>query len=219
MAPMKRRLPVLTISATLLVGAILAGCGGSDTPAASSGTVSVTLNRVYGAPPAMAINPKKTYTATIVTSKGTMIARLDPVEAPKTVNNFVFLSRNKFYDGLTFHRVVKDFVIQGGDPEGNGRGGPGYRFDDELPKSPYKVGDLAMANSGPDTNGSQFFVITGDAGAALTGNYARFGHVIGGLEVAKTIEGLADPDAPPGDVAAQTPRETVTITSITIGEA
>ena len=215
---MNRRLPVFALSATVLAGALLAGCGGSGTPAASSGTVSVQVSRTFDAPPAMAIDPKKTYTATIVTSKGTMIAQLDPTEAPKTVNNFVFLSRKKFYDGLTFHRVVKDFVIQGGDPEGNGRGGPGYRFDDELPKSEYKVGDLAMANSGPDTNGSQFFVITGDAGAALSGDYARFGHVTGGLDVAKTIEGLADPDAPPGDVAAQTPRETVTITSITIGE-
>ncbi len=214
---MSKHVPVTILSAALLSGALLAGCGGSDTPAASSDT-GAGVTRTYTKPPPMAIDPAKTYTATLETSKGTIVVKLAPAEARTTVNSFVFLARNRFYDGLTFHRVVTDFVIQGGDPEGNGRGGPGYTFADELPKSAYTIGDLAMANSGPNTNGSQFFIITGNAGAQLPPSYSRFGHVTAGLKVAKAIEGLANPDAPPTDPTAQTPTETVTITSVTITE-
>ena len=216
---MSKHIPVISLSAALLCGAVVAGCGGSDSPSSST-TSSAGVTRTYENPPAMAIDPAKTYTATIETSKGTIVASLDPVEAPKTVNNFVFLARNKFYDGLTFHRVVTDFVIQGGDPQGNGRGGPGYTFADELPKSGYKIGDLAMANSGPgsNTNGSQFFVISGKDGAKLAANYSRFGHVTAGLEVAKAIEALADPNASPGDPSTQKPTEPVAINSVVIAE-
>ena len=147
--------------------------------------------------PPMQIDPAKKYTATIDTSCGKITIDLDAKGAPKTVNNFVFLANKKFYDGLTFHRVVKDFVIQGGDPEGTGSGGPGYKFEDELPQDGYKLGSLAMANSGPNTNGSQFFIVTGQNGTQLPASYSRFGLVTGGLDVAQKLESFADPQQKP----------------------
>ena len=116
----------------------------------------------YSAPPEMKIDPNKTYTATMETSKGTIVLDLFAKEAPMTVNNFVFLSREGFYDGLKFHRVINDFMIQGGDPTGTGSGGPGYRFKDEVGagKPKHQVGSLSMANAGPNTNGAQFFICT-----------------------------------------------------------
>jgi cyclophilin family peptidyl-prolyl cis-trans isomerase len=151
----------------------------------------------FTAPPPMTIDAAKKYTATIDTSCGKITVDLDAKAAPKTVNNFVFLADKKFYDGLTWHRVVKDFVIQGGDPQGTGSGGPGYQFEDELPQDGYKLGSLAMANSGPDTNGSQFFIVTGQEGTSLQNNYSRFGMVTGGLDVAQKLESFADPQQKP----------------------
>ena len=113
----------------------------------------------------MVIDPTKRYTAEMATYKGTMVIALDAAGAPKTVNNFVFLSRCHYYDGVVFHRIIPGFMCQGGDPEGSGRGGPGYRFEDELPApGRYEVGSLAMANAGPNTNGSQFFIVSGPDG-------------------------------------------------------
>ena len=113
----------------------------------------------------MVIDPAKRYTAEMVTSKGTMTIALDPIAAPATVNNFVFLARWHYYDGIVFHRIIPGFMLQGGDPEGSGRGGPGYRFNDELPApGRYEIGSLAMANAGPNTNGSQFFIVSGPFG-------------------------------------------------------
>ena len=113
----------------------------------------------FDAPPPMCIDVEKAYHAEIVTSKGTMFVQLLPKRAPKTVNNFVFLARYHYFDGIIFHRIIKDFVIQGGDPEGTGRGGPGYRFPDELPKpGEYQLGSLVMANAGPDTHTRVFHV-------------------------------------------------------------
>jgi cyclophilin family peptidyl-prolyl cis-trans isomerase len=151
----------------------------------------------FTAPPPMTIDTSKKYTATIDTSCGKIVIDLDAKGAPKTVNNFVFLANKHFYDGLTWHRVVKDFVIQGGDPQGNGSGGPGYTFEDELPKDGYKLGSVAMANSGPNTNGSQFFIVTGQNGTTLPNNYSRFGMVTSGLDVAQKIESFANGDGPP----------------------
>ncbi|HVW33249.1 MAG TPA: peptidylprolyl isomerase [Acidimicrobiia bacterium] len=149
--------------------------------------------------PPMTIDTNKKYTAVIETSCGKITADLDAKGAPKTVNNFVFLAQKHFYDGLTWHRVVKDFVIQGGDPQGTGTGGPGYQFEDELPTDGYKLGSLAMANSGPNTNGSQFFIVTGQNGTSLPNSYSRFGMVTGGLEVAQKLESFAtaDPNGKP----------------------
>ena len=151
----------------------------------------------FTAPPPMTIDTSKKYTATIDTSCGKITVDLDAKGAPKTVNNFVFLADKHFYDGLTWHRVVKDFVIQGGDPQGNGSGGPGYEFGDELPKDGYKLGSLAMANSGPNTNGSQFFIVTGQNGTTLPNSYSRFGMVTGGLDVAQKLESFSTGDGPP----------------------
>ena len=167
----------------------------------------------FDAPPPMGIDVEKTYTAEMVTSLGTMTIHLDPIRAPETVNNFVFLARWRYYDGIVFHRVIKGFMIQGGDPEGSGSGGPGYRFKDELPApGRYELGSLAMANAGPNTNGSQFFVITGSSGVRLPPSYSLFGKAVSGFEVAQAIEQVA---TGPGD----RPLTDVVIESVTITEA
>jgi cyclophilin family peptidyl-prolyl cis-trans isomerase len=133
------------------------------------------------------IDPAHRYVATIATDRGDIVIALDPARAPKSVNNFVFLAREGFYDGLTFHRIVDDFVIQGGCPEGTGRGGPGYRFDDEPVQGEYEPGAVAMANSGANTNGSQFFICTVDDRHKLTKSYNLFGQVVKGMDVVGTI--------------------------------
>lgn len=133
------------------------------------------------------IDAARRYEATIATNRGDIVIALDPGRAPRTVNNFVFLARDGFYDGLTFHRVVDDFVIQGGCPEGSGRGNPGYRFEDEPVQGEYIAGAVAMANSGPNTNGSQFFICTVDDRHKLTKQYNLFGQVVGGMEVVGAV--------------------------------
>jgi cyclophilin family peptidyl-prolyl cis-trans isomerase len=130
----------------------------------------------------------KIYRTTITTDRGVIVMDLDAELAPITVNNFVGLARQGYYDGLTFHRVVPEFVIQGGCPEGSGRGGPGYRFADEPVKGEYVLGAVAMANAGPDTNGSQFFICIDDCKRKLTPNYNLFGHVVEGIEVAQATK-------------------------------
>jgi len=146
----------------------------------------------FTAPPPMRIDPAKRYTTTIDTTCGRIVIALDARAAPQTVNNFVTLARAGFYDGLTWHRVVKDFVVQGGDPGGTGAGGPGYAFPDELnPSGRYTIGTVAMANAGPDTNGSQFFVVVGTAAAGLPPNYTIFGAVTQGIEVAQAFQRFA----------------------------
>lgn len=143
----------------------------------------------YDKPPEMTIDPSKTYVATFDTARGKIVCELFAKDAPKTVNNFVFLAREGFYDGTTFHRVIEDFMIQGGDPTATGRGGPGYTFEDEIKDNPhqFKVGSLAMANAGPDTNGSQFF-ITRIVTDWLDGKHTIFGQVLEGQEVVEAIQ-------------------------------
>jgi cyclophilin family peptidyl-prolyl cis-trans isomerase len=130
----------------------------------------------------------KLYRTTITTDRGTITMDLDPQLAPNSVNNFVGLARQGYYDNLTFHRVVPDFVIQGGCPEGSGLGGPGYKFEDEPVKGEYTLGAVAMANAGPNTNGSQFFVCIDDCTRKLSKDYNLLGHVIDGVDVAQAIE-------------------------------
>ncbi len=139
-------------------------------------------------PPEMVIDPKKNYRVTMETNRGAIEIELYPQHAPKTVNNFVFLAREGFYDGVTFHRVINNFVIQGGDPTGTGSGGPGYRFEDEVKDNPLKheTGVLSMANAGPNTNGSQFF-ITHSPQPHLNGKHTVFGKVTKGMDVVNTI--------------------------------
>jgi cyclophilin family peptidyl-prolyl cis-trans isomerase len=222
---------VLAVIAVLVVGgAFLASRGGRSRRTAASTTTTVKPARAGygttecpkpdGSSPKTAsfrdsfkkcIDPAKRYTAKVETDAGAFTIELDPAKAPVTVNNFVSLARFQYYDGITFHRVIPGFVIQGGDPQGTGTGGPGYQFADELPRQgEYRVGSLAMANSGRDTNGSQFFVITGDQGVALPPNYALFGQVTSGLDVVKKIEADGDPSG--------TPRVVHKMTKVTITE-
>ena len=140
----------------------------------------------YSAPPQMQIETNRTYHVVIKTNKGDIHLDLNPAEAPLTVNNFVTLARDGYYDGVTFHRVVPRFVIQGGDPTGTGSGGPGYQFQDEAVKRPYKAGTVAMANAGPHTNGSQFFICLEDQ-PGLPPNYTIFGDTVAGMDVVRNI--------------------------------
>ena len=147
------------------------------------------MSKQYPNPPAMAVDPNKKYTATFSTSRGEIVCELFAKEAPKTVNNFVFLARDKFYDGTAFHRVIADFMVQGGDPTASGSGGPGYRFEDETKNNPkrHKVGSLSMANAGPNTNGSQFF-ITHVVTDWLDGKHTVFGQVQSGQDVVNKLQ-------------------------------
>ena len=164
----------------------------------------------YDSAPALTIDAAKSYTATIETSAGSMVADLFAADTPNTVNNFVFLAKDGFYDDVIFHRVISGFMIQGGDPTGTGRGGPGYRFDDEPVTRPYDRGTLAMANAGPNTNGSQFFIMHADY--ALPPNYTIFGKLTAGEDV---IDEIAGAQAGAND----RPLEPVVISGVTIGES
>jgi peptidyl-prolyl cis-trans isomerase B (cyclophilin B) len=147
------------------------------------------MAKQYSAPPSQTIDANKKYTATFETSRGTIVCELFSKDAPKTVNNFVFLAREGFYNGTTFHRVIKDFMIQGGDPTASGRGGPGYKFEDEVKNNPHRhqVGSLSMANAGPNTNGSQFF-ITHVVTDWLDGKHTVFGKVSSGQDVVNATQ-------------------------------
>jgi cyclophilin family peptidyl-prolyl cis-trans isomerase len=184
-------------------------------------TTAEPIKRNYDEAPPLTIDPNRTYQATIDTSEGQIVVDLDPTAAPQTVNSFVFLARNRFYDGLTIHRVAPDFVIQGGDPEGDGSGGPGYTLPDEPPPDGYRAGSVAMANSGPNTSGSQFFIVLSDAGAQQLGGppylYSDLGQVSSGLDVAQQIATFSDPSNPQ-DPAQQTPTKRITIEKIRIQE-
>ncbi len=167
------------------------------------------MSKQYNSPPPLTIDPKKSYTATIKTARGNIVIDLYADKAPKTVNNFVFLAREGFYDNTTFHRVIKDFMVQGGDPKGTGTGGPGYQFGDEIhPSLRHNVpGILSMANAGPGTNGSQFF-ITHIGTPWLDGKHTVFGKVIAGMEHVYAI-----PERDPG--RASKPGETLMSVTIT----
>ncbi len=145
-------------------------------------------NKQWKNPPEIQIDPQKNYRVNMETSKGLIELELYPENAPKTVNNFVFLAQEGYYDGVTFHRVIKDFVIQGGDPTGTGAGGPGYKFEDELQGNPLKheTNVISMANAGPNTNGSQFFITYGPQ-THLDGKHTVFGKVVSGADVVDSI--------------------------------
>ena len=171
---------------------------------------SAPVVKKFGSMPPMGIDPAKRYSATLETTLGTMVIALDAAAAPLTVNNFVYLAAHHYYDGVIFHRIIKGFMCQGGDPEGSGRGGPGYKFGDELPKpGKYQIGSVAMANAGPNTNGSQFFIVSGPSGVGLPPLYSLFGQVVKGLDVIDKMQNVA---TRPGD----RPVEDVVIKSVTI---
>ena len=166
----------------------------NSSPAPSAAEIS-KIQHTYKDVPTTVIDTKKFYCAGINTNRGLIVLELDPQYAPNTVNNFVYLADAKFYDGLVFHRVIQTgtglHIIQTGDPQGNGTGGPGYKFNDEPVRGSYTKGCVAMANSGPNTNGSQFFICTGDD-TSLPKSYNLFGRVVLGLDVAQKIQGPGD---------------------------
>ena len=176
-----------------------------------------TGQKQWSQPFAMTIDPSKSYSVTIKTSKGSLSADLYAADAPNTVNNFVNLAREGFYDGTVFHRIIAGFMFQGGDPTGTGTGGPGYRFNDELKSDhSYQKGTLAMANAGPNTNGSQFFVCLGDLNKSLPKNYNIFGQVNDGMDVVDAIGATRVTRSRSGENSQ--PVETVTIESVTVTE-
>ncbi|SEB59799.1 peptidylprolyl isomerase [Paenibacillus sp. GP183] len=221
-------LVLFTVSFVLLSACASSGSGKSSAgstaaPTSSTAPSASAKPKQWSKAPDMIIDPKKSYEAEITTSKGKFTIQLFAKEAPKTVNNFVFLAKQGFYDNVIFHRIIKSFMIQTGDPLGNGSGGPGYRFADEL-NTPYKYeeGTVAMANSGPDTNGSQFFICTGpDAIFSLNArpNYTIFGIVTSGIENVQKIADTPVKMNPGGsDTSPSMPTEKVTIQSISIKE-
>jgi cyclophilin family peptidyl-prolyl cis-trans isomerase len=234
-AQRRKRNAALAVGVVVALVAVAAGfftlTAGDDRPARAraSGTPSPTPSAgvacgakapkaagrakpTFSKPPRMTIDPATTYTAAVETSCGAIAVRLDAERAPETVNSFVFLANDGFYDGLTFHRIANSIdVIQGGDPSGNGTGGPGYSLDDELTgRERYTTGTVAMANSGPDTAGSQFFIVTGPKASSLPKDYTVFGEVVRGLDTARRIQGLP--------VNGETPARTVYIDEVTISE-
>jgi cyclophilin family peptidyl-prolyl cis-trans isomerase len=215
-------------AAMILLGASLnANVSARSTPEATPAALNCwsadqvtedpTLGKQYAQSPAMKIDPAKTYTATIETNKGTVTVELFPADAPNTVNNFVCLADDGYFDGTPFHRIVKGFVIQGGDPTGTGTGGPGYRFDDEPITRDYERGTLAMANAGPNTNGSQFFIVLDDLRGKLPKNYTIFGKVTEGLDVVDAIANTPTSVGRSGEKS--TPNESITVEKVTVAES
>ena len=193
---MTKRPISLVASAIPAIAILLAACSSEAEPTATPEPAQ-SGPKQYSAPPEITIDQNKSYIALFHMDDGkTFSIELLPKETPATVNNFVFLAREGFYDGVTFHRVVKGFMIQGGDPQGTGTGGPGYSFDDEPVTREYVPGTLAMANSGPNTNGSQFFVMHGNGDLAK--NYTIFGLLKEGMD---TVDDIANTpvSAKPGD--------------------
>jgi cyclophilin family peptidyl-prolyl cis-trans isomerase len=169
------------------------------------------MTKQYDNAPELTIDPSKTYGATLDTSHGEIVIEFDAGRSPVTVNNFVFLARDGFYDGVIFHRVIENFMIQGGDPTGTGRGGPGYRFRDEIEgEGDYSRGTVAMANAGPNTNGSQFFICHTDVG--LPHSYTIFGKVTSGMDA---VDSIATTSTDHSD----RPREDVVIKKVTVTES
>jgi peptidyl-prolyl cis-trans isomerase B (cyclophilin B) len=175
------------IASLILISAVLplTACPGSETP--SETPEQPSGSKQYSSPPPMTIDPNKNYTAIIETEKGNLVLELFAADVPVTVNNFVFLAREGFYDNTIFHRVIADFMAQGGDPTGTGSGGPGYKFEDEFTSHSHVTGALSMANAGPDTNGSQFFICYSPQ-HHLDGRHSVFGQLTEGMDVLLQIK-------------------------------
>jgi cyclophilin family peptidyl-prolyl cis-trans isomerase len=236
----KRTRSIITVAivVALFVGVIvlLNATGGDDkkkteTPALPAGCVSTVPKTekkpTYGSAPPKVIdeNPNAVYTAHVSTTCGDFDIRLNQGEAPETVNSFVFLARRHFYDGLKFHRIAKNYVIQGGDPKGDGTGGPGYKLPTEPPSAGYRLGSVAMANGGPDTTGSQFFVVLSDKGgkdlAKLGGPpylYSSLGQVTKGIDVVKKLGSLYNRDQSETDTSSQKTAVPLYIFKVTISK-
>lgn len=206
---------IVVIGLTVLV---MAGCGSASSAsgAATEGTsVSSTSKKQWANPPAMALKPDTNYEAALHTNKGDIVINLLAKEDPITVNNFVFLAQQGFYNNVIFHRVIKGFMIQTGDPTGTGTGGPGYKFQDEKVTRDYTRGTVAMANAGPNTNGSQFFIVQADMTGKLQKNYTIFGEVVKGMDVVDAIANVPVTANPMTQEQSQ-PTEPVFIKSVDI---
>ncbi|WP_414694640.1 peptidylprolyl isomerase [Paenibacillus sp.] len=213
------RMKMKAIVASLALAAMLTGCGtdAGERQQGAGGEAQAERRTSFSEAPAMQIDTSKTYTATVKTTKGEFTIELFAKDAPIAVNNFVFLAKQRYFEGIVFHRIVPGFVIQTGDPTGTGRGGPGYTFEDEL-DSPhqYEPGIVAMANAGKNTNGSQFFICTGEWSKDLNQypDYTIFGRVASGMDAVLAIDAT-----PVGGPQNQTPLEEVKIESVTIHES
>lgn len=219
---------ILLLAITLTITLVACGQKKTALPASPTPSTKVTSSpsasipptvtrKSYTAPPAMTIDKNKLYSALFDTNLGKFTVQLYAKEASKTVNNFVFLANERFYEGVVFHRIIKSFMIQTGDPLGNGTGGPGYKFEDELNTGfKYEPGIVAMANSGKNTNGSQFFICTGEDSKSLNmqPNYSIFGKVSDGMDVVQKI--AATPVKIGSEASPSLPTEKVIINSITI---
>ncbi len=207
----------MRLCALLAVALFLAGCGAS---ASGSEKPSATAYPTWTHPPKMTINKGATYKATVETSDGAFTITLLPKLAPLAVNNFIFLAQHDFYKGVIFHRIIKNFMVQTGDPTGTGFGGPGYTFHDEKVTLPYASGTVAMANSGPNTNGSQFFIIASRQGYHLQPIYTIFGRVTSGMD---TVYKIADTpvvqNPASNEVSEPAPGQEPSIKSVTIHES
>ncbi|MBI2165255.1 MAG: peptidylprolyl isomerase [Chloroflexi bacterium] len=192
----------------------LGGCGEKPAPTATPIPAQQMPFKQYSGPPPMVLDLKKSYVATLRTTKGDIRIELFATEAPKTVNNFVVLARDGFYNGVKFHRIVKGFMVQTGDPTGTGAGGPGYAFEDEPVTRDYIGGTVAMANAGPNTNGSQFFIMHGNV--ALAKAYTIFGFVVGSMDAVNAIAETPVTRSPFGEVSQ--PLEDVIIKTVSIEE-
>ena len=206
------------IGVAVLIGLFIFFVGTKPMPQEKENQVN-TLRKQWDTPPALTLDQNKKYTAIIDTSKGQMKTDLFASETPNTVNNFIFLAKEKFYDNIIFHRIIKDFMIQSGDPTGTGTGDPGYKFDDESVTRDYQRGTVAMANSGPNTNGSQFFIMDKD-NTTLPKNYVIFGAISeNDTESLTTLDAIA---ATPVEANSQreqsSPKEAIVIKTITIEE-
>jgi cyclophilin family peptidyl-prolyl cis-trans isomerase len=219
-----RNLSFFLIPLAVILVIVLVRNNGSDDKQSSANTKtsSTTLpeKQTFSEPPPLTVDPNKTYVATVDTNMGSFEMTLDPKVAPQTANSFIYLASQGFYDGLPFHRVVKNFVIQGGDPKGNGSGGPGYTLPDEPPTDGYQQYSVAMANAGSGTTGSQFFIVTTSNGAKKLGGppylYSDLGKVTSGTETIDKINKLGSTASSPSE---QVPSKPVTIEKITISES
>ena len=231
------QLPAVLLALVLSLGSIVVATAQEATPEATAGDIGSPVSALecwsdepdsstagypqYPGVPEMKIDTTKGYYATIVTNRGNIVVQLYADVAPVTVNNFVCLATNDYFDGVIFHRVIRDFMIQTGDPTGTGRGGPGYQFNDELPGNPdervnYMEGSVAMANSGPNTNGSQFFINTTDNAGKLPSSYTLFGQVVEGQDVVQLISEVPVAMNAQGEMSV--PAATITILDISITE-
>jgi cyclophilin family peptidyl-prolyl cis-trans isomerase len=215
------RVAIPAVLLVVAVGVFFSISNSDDKPSSVGGCREVSTPKpkdtTFPEAPPQTIDPALTYVARVDTSCGSFSIALNQAQAPQTVNSFVFLAQQGFYDGLTFHRVAKDFVVQGGDPKGDGTGGPGYTIPDEPPTEGYQQGSVAMANSGPGTSGSQFFVVTTEEGAAGLGGppflYSILGQVTEGFETVLKMDKLGSTAQDPG---AQKPKIVIRINTITI---